>query len=416
MIIERLFRPTNQAPSTPVPEKAQPEPFYGYPSRPDWSQTKSRQIVDEESAKRIATVFRAANTISDDIGMMPLQVFNNFQGRTRRIYPNALLRNTSYLLERQPNRWMVPFLWKKTIVNWLQFWGNAYIWEPVGPYRELFIMPADSTYPVLDENGNKWYATTWPNQQQDLVPDVEMVHLMINSKDGLNGRSVLTYARETFGRQLAAHETQDSISGNGLNPTAALYMAGDLSPAARDATREAYLKAADKGAAVFDSKVLKFETITMKPVDAQFLEGIAATDADIANFFNFPLHKLNMGKQSYESNEQQELNYIHSALNPYLIQIEQAGGLKWVAEADQPFVYLKFNRDAILQTDAKTRSEVIKNRIQTGIMTPNEALQIEDQNGYAGGDGHYMPSNVGLIQADGSILGGTSNPPGGNGQ
>ena len=40
--------------------------------------------------------------------------------------------------------------------------------------------------------------------------------------------------------------------------------------------------------------------------------GIAATDADIANFFNFPLHKLNMGKQSYESNEQQELNYIRT--------------------------------------------------------------------------------------------------------
>ena len=50
-------------------------------------------------------------------------------------------------------------------------------------------------------------------------------------------------------------------------------------------------------------------------------------------------------------------------------------------------------------------------------MTPNEALQIEDQNGYEGGDGHYMPSNMGLIQADGSILGGqVKPPPGGIGQ
>ena len=131
--------------------------------------------------------------------------------------------------------------------------------------------------------------------------------------------------------------------------------------------RKTYLDAAATGAAIFDERVTKYETITMKPTDAQFLEGIAATDADIANFFNFPLHKLNMGKQSYESNEQQELNYIHSALNPHLIQFEQAGGLKWVAEVDQPFVYLKFNRDSILQTDAKTRSEIIRNRIQAGI-------------------------------------------------
>lgn len=413
MIIERLF--SNQTPSNPVPEAAQPRQFYPTINY-DWSQTKSNQIVTEETSKRIATAYRCANTISDDIGMMPLQVFHNFRGTTQRLYPDPITRNTSYLMERQPNRWMTPFIWKKTIINWLQFWGNAYIWSPPSLYRELFILPANSTYPVLDEDGNKWYTITWPNQQKDLVPDVEMVHLMINSKDGLSGRSILTYARETLGRQLAAHDTQNDISGNGLNPTAAIYMAGDLSPEARNATRDAYISASDKGAVVFDQKVTKFETVTMKPVDAQFLEGIAATDADIANFFNFPLHKLNMGKQSYESNEQQELNYIHSALNPHLIQIEQAGDLKWVAEVDQPYVYLRFNRDSILQTDTKTRSEIIRTKIQSAVMTPNEALQIEDQNGYPGGDSHYMPSNFGAIQADGSILGGTAAPTGGNGQ
>ena len=416
MIIERLFSATNQAPPPPVPAKAQPGQLY--PNiRQDWTPTKSKQIVNEDSAKRIATAYRCANTISDDIGMMPLQVFNRFREKITRIYPDPVLRNTSYLLEKHPNRWMTPFIWKKTIVNWLQFWGNAYVWQPPGPFRELFILPASSTYPMLDENGNKWYATTWPNQQKDLIPDVEMAHLMINSKNGLIGQSMLSYARETLGRQQAAHETQDSLSGNGLNPTAAIYMAGEISPPARDAVRDTYIKASEKGAVVFDNKVTKFETVTMKPVDAQFLEGIAATDADIANFFNFPLHKLNMGKQSYESNEQQELNYIHSALNPNLIQVEQEGGLKWLAEVDQPYVYIKFNRDSILQTDTKTRSEIIKNRIQSGIMTPNEALQVEDQNGYAGGDSHYMPSNIGMVQADGSILGGTpTGAPGENGQ
>jgi len=414
VIIERLFN--NQA-NSPVPAKANPGPLTQQIYRLGWTRTKSKQVVNEESAKKIATTYRCANTISDDIGMMPLQAFHNFQGRINRLFPNAELRNIAYLIEKQPNRWMTPFLWKKTIVNWLQFWGNAYIWSPVGPYRELFILPADKTYPQLDQDGNKWYATTWPNQQTDLIPDVEMVHLMINSADGLQGNSMLTYARETMGRQLAAHETQDSISGNGLKPTAALYVNGEVNQEAREMVRRVYLEAAASGAAIFDNKITKYEQITMKPVDAQFLEGIAATDADIANFFNFPLHKLNMGKQSYESNEQQELNYIHSALNPHLVQFEQAGGLKWVADADQPFVYLKFNRDSILQTDAKTRSEILKNRIQAGIMTPNEALQIEDQNGYPGGNGHYMPSNMGLVQGDGSILGGSpTSAPGGNGQ
>lgn len=412
MIIGNLM---NQAPSTPVPAQANPGQIY--PER-SWggTKTKSKQVVDEASAKRIATVYRCANTISDDIGMMPLQVFNRFRGTVTRIYPDAATRNTAYLVERQPNRWMTPFVFKKTIINWLQFWGNAYIWSPPSGYRELFILSASSTYPVLDADGNKWYTTSWPNKTQELIPEVEIVHLMINSSDGLSGKSMLGYARETFGRQLAAHETQDAISGDGLKPTAALYMKGtDISAAARDMVRKTYLEAAGTGAAIFDERVTKYDTITMKPTDAQFLEGIAATDADIANYFNFPLHKLNMGKQSYESNEQQELNYIHTALNPFCIQLEQTAGLKWFSEADQPFQYLRFNRDAILQTDAKTRNEILIKKVQGGILTPNEALQIEDMNGYVGGDGHYLPANLGMIQADGSIKGGTVTP-GGAGQ
>lgn len=404
MIISRL---TNQAHAPAVPAQASPGQLYPNIYRMGYTKTASGQVVSEETAKRVATVYRCSNVISDDIAMMPLQVYRSYQGQISRVFPDAQMRNPAYLLERQPNRWMVPFIWKKTIVNWLIFQGNAYIWNPPGAYHELYILDAGQTYPVLDKDGNKWYATTFPDNSEQRIPDSEIVHLMINSSNGLQGRSVLTYARDTVGRQLSAHDTQDRVSG-GLNPSAAIWVNGELSPEARERVRRAYLDAVTGsqnagGAAVFDNKIAKFEKITMSPADAQFLEGIAATDADIANFFSFPLHKLNMGKQSYESNEQQELSYIRSTLNPFLVQWEQAGGLKWIAEVDQPFQYLRFNRDALLQTDTKTRSEVIKNRIMSGVLTPNQALQIEDMNGYPGGDAHYFPGNMGRIMPDGSI-------------
>lgn len=411
MIISRL---TSSA-LPPVPDKARPDDYYPGIFRVQTGYTSTGRSVSAETAKKVATVYRCANMISDDIAMMPLQVFRSYQGKVSRIYPDATARNTAYLLERQPNRWMTPFLWKKTIVTWLIFHGNAYIWAPPGPYRELFILRADRTYPVLDWDGNKWYLTTFPSDpsKEEPIPDTEMVHLMINSADGFSGRSVPTYARETIGRQLNAHEVQDRMSG-GLNPSAAIWVNGEVNREAREQVKKAYLDAVTGsqnagGVAVFDKKIEKFEAITMTPADAQFLEGIAATDADIANFFNVPLHKLNMGKQSYESNEQQELNYVKSTLNPFLIQWEQAGGLKWIPEADQPFQYLKFNRDALLQTDAKTRSEVIRNRIMSGVLTPNEARQIEDMSGFEGGDAYYMPANMGRILPDGSIE--TKNTP-----
>lgn len=400
MIVSRIFN--EQAPAVPAAARTEP----GRPELFNFMRsTHTKKIVSAETAKTIATAYRCGNIISDDIAGMPLQQFNRFRNQVRRLYPDAVTRNTAYLIEKSPNRWMTPFIFKKTVINWLLFWGNAYIWKPVSNWPELFILPANQTFPVMDESGNKWYTTRFPNGQTETLPDAEMVHLMINSADGLVGQSVLTYARETLGRQMGSHETQDKIFGGGLLPTALLWLnqTKEISQEARELARKSFLESAGNGVAVFDSRVAKFETITLTPADAQFLEGVQLTDTELANFFGIPLFKLNMGKQSYESNEQQDLDYLKSTLNPFLLQWEQAAGLKWIDARDQAFQYLRFNRDAILQTDAKTRTEVLVKRIQAGIYTPNDALAIEDLNGYLGGDSHYMQQSYGRIREDGSI-------------
>ncbi len=406
-LIGDVFNAATQLPPTPE-EAMPPRSAVTGVARLDFGgegsgRTRLGKSMDDEKARQIATAYRCANILGDDVGGMPLQTFHRFRGNVSRIYPDGLLRNTAYLVEMQPNRWTIPFYFKKFVVDCLTWRGNAYIWTPPGLYREMFILSPDTTSPVFDELGNKWYQTKFPNRDEDYIPDVEMVHLMINSRDGFVGRSVLTYARETFGRQKGAHETQDDISSNGLNPAAALTVKGQTTPETRKAVKKAYLEAAQGGVVVLDENVIKFDPITMHPSDAQFLEGIQVTDGEIANFFGVPLYKLNLGKQSYESNEQQDLEYLKSTLNPFLVMWEQSGNLKWFSEADQPFNYLKFNRDALLQTDAKTRTEILKGKVQSGLLSPNEARGIDEMNGYPGGDAYYLPANVARILPDGSV-------------
>jgi HK97 family phage portal protein len=369
----------------------------------DWgwrstSTTVSGKRVTAETAMTIATAYRCGNILSDDIASMPLQVFQRMGRNIEQIQPDPVIRNLAYLLEISPNRWMAPFIFKKTIVQWLVHWGNAYIWQPPGSYREWFILRADSTYPTFDGDGDLWFKSFTPSGNWLTIPAVEVTHLMINSTDGFVGRSVITYAAETMGRQLGAHETMNRISGQGLNPAGAMYVAGAVTAEAREKLKRAYLDGVNGGVVVFDDKISKFEPVTMKPTDAQFLESIEATDAEIANFFGMPLYKLNMGKQSYESNEQQNLDYLRTTLNPYLVQWEQAGRLKWIPAGEQRFTYLKFNREALLQTDAKTRSEYLTNQIFAGLLTPNEGRAINDLSAYPGGDLHYIPANMTAIE------------------
>lgn len=239
------------------------------------------------------------------------------------------------------------------------------------------------------------YDTTFPNGKRDRIPAVEVTHLMINSTNGRNGRSVLEYARETFGRQLATKDTQSQVQGNGLKAAAYIQMGGALDKEGREKVRNAYQESLSEpgGLAVFDNKVEKFEAIQMKLTDAQFLEGIQANDVDVINFFGVPAYKLNMGKEAYNSNAQQDLDYLKSTLDPYLVQWEQAARLKWLSQAEQPNNYFKFIRESILRTDAKTRAELNAIKIGSGQMSPNEAREIEDASGYPDGDGYWMTRN-----------------------
>lgn len=361
-------------------------------------QTKAKQYVSPELSKKVATVFRCANGISDDIANMPLHQFMRTNSSTAKIDPDAIIRNMAYLLEVAPNRWMTPFILKKTSVMWLLFWGNALIWQPPPPAaRELFILPTNMTFPKLDPSGNLWYEVRFPNGEKRYTPSVEVMHVMINSTNGIWGRSVLEYARETVGLRMGMSETQSSIQGKGLNPAAYVQVNASLDKEGRDRYRDAYADVIGSENAgslvVFDNKVAKFEPITMKLTDAQFLESMNATDRDIANFFKYPEYKLNMGKQSYESNAQHDLDYLKSTLDPHLVQWEQAARLRWLAEADQKSTYFKFVRESVLRTDAKTRAELHEVEIRTGILTPNEARTHEDRDSYADGDKFWMTRN-----------------------
>lgn len=406
MLLRNVFRPRNAVTNMPAADFLAGVDLWDLPAA-------SGQRVTPETCRNIAAAYRCINILSDDVAKLPLQTFmSRSVGQVDRIPPSSRAQNISWLLEVSPNRWMTPFVFKKLAVMWLVTRGAAYLWEPprqAGRRREIFILPTNITEAVFDDNGQLWYEVKPSGQKPYRVPDVEVVALLLNSEDGINGRGVITYARETMGRQLANYSTQNKIAGKGLNPSGIAYMAGEVDKEARKKFREVYEEAMrESGIALFDPKVTKFDAVTLKPVDAQFLESIQENDTEIANYFGVPLYKLNQGKQSYQSNEQQNLDYLNTTLDPYLVQWEQSAALRWLTEDEQNYMYFRFNRDALLRTDAKTRAETLEKRIFSGQLSPNEARQIEDQSSFKGGDIRLFPANMAIIQPDGTIQAGNT--------
>jgi len=315
--------------------------------------------------------------------------------------PDAVTRNMAYLLQISPNLWgWTPFQFKKANIEWLLFYGNTYIWNPIVGPRQLLILPADRTLPVFDMDGNLWYRHTFSNQVPVYIPAVEILHLMINpDATGFMGRGVITFARETFGRQLAARKTQSKFFAQGFMPAAYIKMGGDLNKEAREKVRMAYEEQMSGSAnayrlAVFDNRVTEFSPIDIQLKDAQFLESIDATDRDICNFFGLPEHMLNRGKEAYNSNEQKYIEYLQGTLDAYLVPWEEGARIRWLSSAEQANTYFRFVRESLLRMDSKARADAMAVHIQYGMMTPNEAREKEDLSAYPGGDRHYIPANL----------------------
>lgn len=401
MLIERLLsgNPKPQEDPNASPRPAY-EPSYGYT-------TDSGMRVSVEGSKVIATAYRAKNIISDDVGKLPFQQIRREGRNIFQVDPNPITRNMAYLLQVSPNIWgWTPFQFKKATIEWLLFHGNAYIWSPVKGPRQLLILPADRTTPVFDLDGNLWYRHTFSNNVSEYIPAVEVLHLMINpDSTGFAGRSVLTYARETIGRQLAARNTQARLFSQGFMPAAYVQFEGDLNAEARKKVRQAYEEQMSGREnvyrlAVFDSKITKFEPINIQLKDAEFLESIEATDRDVCNFFGLPEHMLNRGKEAYNSNEQKYLEYLQGTLDSYLVMWEEAARIRWLSREEQSNTYFKFVREALLRMDSKARAETMAIKIQNGMMTPNECREKDDMSAYPDGDRYYMAGNILPIGGD----------------
>ena len=364
------------------------------------TETMSGEIVTPQRSQTIATAYRAANIIGDDFAKLPFQQFERINRSVQQVRPDARLKNLAYRLEVSPNEWgWTPFQFKKAIIDWQIWHGNAIVWRPPMWPQQLLILPANRTRPMFDENGYLWYEHRFSNNETKYIPSVEILHVLINPDEtGFWGRGVITFAKETFGRQLGAHKVQAKNFSRGLKSHSYVQVASKLDKDDRDRIRTSYEEALETyGLAVFDSAIVKFEPIQMKNTDAQFLEQINATKEDIANFFGMPLHMLNMGKQAYNSNDQKFGEYLQGTLDAYLVPFEQAARIRWLTEEEQGNQYFKFIREALLRMDAKTRAETNEIKIRSGQMAPNEAREKDDESAYAEGDKFYMTSNYAPI-------------------
>ena len=127
--------------------------------------------------------------------------------------------------------------------------------------------------------------------------------------------------------------------------------------------------------------------------DAQFVENAEISVQDIARFFGVPLYKLQSGKQSYNSNEQNSIEYVVSTLHPIVTRYEEAFTYRLLTFADAERYRIRINLNAELRGDFTARGSWYEKMRNIGAYSANDIRDLEDLPDVDGGDERYASLN-----------------------
>jgi HK97 family phage portal protein len=139
---------------------------------------------------------------------------------------------------------------------------------------------------------------------------------------------------------------------------------------------------------------LKYQPIAMNNTDAQFVESNDITIADIARFFGVPLHVLMSGKQSYESNEQNRVEFVQTTALATVTACEDEDSYKLLSGPDrEKNLRICRNMNAALRGDTDSRAKWYREMHELGAYNVDEIRAEENLPAVPGGQARKASLN-----------------------
>lgn len=373
-------------------------------------------LRDNQSEMSEVTYYTCIKMLSEAIAKLPLKFYQMTPGG---IVP-AGMTDTFRVLSLRPNPYMTPTTFWTTMEMNCQHYGNAFAWidgeiEKDGKYGGKYVVhglyPMDpKSVSILVDNvglfgtdGALYYKYTNPRTGKEyLYRDSEVLHFKTwYSFDGITGEPVRRILKDVIGGASSSASYQNNLFRNGLTASMVVQYAGNLGDEQIKALKSKMASLTGPKAA---GKVipipmgLTLTPLNMSMVDADFCNLRKYSALQIAAAFGIKPGQLNSYENSkYASSEYEALVFLNDTLSYRIKMYEEEINAKMLTPSEYKEGYFyKFNEKAILRTDAKTQSEVLKNYTQGGIYTSNEARQKLDLPNAEGGDvllvnGSYVP-------------------------
>jgi HK97 family phage portal protein len=347
-----------------------------------------QQNVDirSETALSYWAVFACVTLIAADIAKLRLRLVEQAATDVWQVVTNPAY---SPVL-RTPNHY-------QTIGQCIQQWvssklttGNTYVLkerDARGVVRALYVLDPARVRSLVAPDGSVYYELTrgdrelapvpTANQGPDrvVVPASEMIHDRFNTLfHPLVGLPPLYACGLSANHGLTIQEKSTQFFGAGSQPGGVLIVPGEITKAQLEQLRtewEASHGGENWGRVAVVTGGLKYEQMTLSPVDTQLIEQLKWTAETIASAYHVPYFMIDSSRGvPYANSEPLVQTYYAQCLQSLITDIETSldRGLELSAGLGT-----EFDIDDLVWMDSATRTKSAADSIGGGALSPNEA-------------------------------------------
>ena len=255
--------------------------------------------------------------------------------------------------------------------------GNSY-WlhslDAAGTVINLEVLNPFEVLPSRDPHGRR----CWHYKDETLYAD-KISHLKLLRRPGqLYGLGPLQACRVSVNGAVDLRRWADNWLDESKTPNGVLTTEQELTAAEATAAKKRFTTANSyrKGPAVL-GKGIAYEPLLITPEEMQWLDAQRFNVAAIARMFGMPARKLLVtlegNSETYANAEQDSIDFVRDTLMKYLREIESA------FTRILPAGYrARWNLEALLRTDTKTRYEAYALGLAAGFLTKAEVRAQEN--------------------------------------
>lgn len=380
-----------------IPISADASAFYGFFGIP----AGNLPAVTPDSAMTVPAVAAAITFLSRAMANLPIHVFRDRGDAGVERDRTDLAR----ILNEAPNEEWSSFSARRYF--WSQVFGapgRGLLWiETVGP-RVVALWPMDAaTTTVQRVNGRRVYRYNGRTYDAREVVDVPF----LLRSDQLGTFSPIIIASKAIGLSLAMGDYAGGFfAGGGVPPlalTGPMPQGADSIARAQADIKRSIDAARNRGEPIFPIPPgHELKPVGLKPDEGQMTEARRFQIEEIARVWGLPpVFLQDLTKGTFSNTEQQDLFLVKHLISGWAKAFEDELNLKvFGVQKGRNRRYVEHNLDALARGDLKSRMEALARGVQTAILTPDEARDLENRPPKPGGDKLYVQgATVPLDQA-----------------